>query len=78
MVLRAKRRMMWALGTRWSIPMALKPGLRRWDKVLFIDESRSTGAAGVEAYVLGFAKELDPTNGWLGAEVIIGRPVEVS
>ncbi len=73
----AKRRMMWGLGTRWTVPMPMIPGLRRWDKVTLIDETRSTGAAGVEAYVLGQTLDLDTTNGWLGAEVILGRPQEL-
>lgn len=73
----ARRRMRWALATRWTVPMPFLPGLARWSKVTFIDETRSTGAAGVEAYVLGHALDADPTNGWLGLEVTLGYPREV-
>lgn len=73
-----KRRVRWGFATRWTIPMPMVPGLKRWQKVLFIDESRSTGAAGVEAYVLGSELDLDPTNGWLGQTLVIGRPMEVA
>ncbi len=73
----ARRRVAWGLGTRWTVPMPMLPGLRRWDKVILIDESRSTGAAGVEAYVLGQTLDLDSVNGWLGAEVILARPQEI-
>ena len=73
----AKRRVGWGLATKWTVPLPMIPGLLRWQKVTLIDESRSTGAAGVEAYVLGSALDLDPTNGWLGQSLVIGRPQEV-
>lgn len=73
----ARRRVSWGLGTKWTVPLPMIPGLRRWDKVTLIDESRLTGAAGVEAYVLGQSLELDPVNGWLGQELILARPVEL-
>jgi len=76
-VVAARRRLAWGLATRWTVPMPMLPGLKRWDKVTLIDETRSTGAAGVEAYVLGQTLDLDSTNGWLGAEVILGRPEAV-
>ena len=73
----ARRRLAWGLATRWTVPMPMLPGLKRWDKVTLIDETRSTGTAGVAAYVLGQTLDLDATNGWLGAEVILGRPEAV-
>ena len=73
----AKRRVGWGLATRWTIPLPMIPGLLRWQKVTLIDESRSTGVAGIEAYVLGYELELDPTNGWLGESLILGLPQEV-
>ena len=54
------------------------PGLRRWDKVTLIDETRYTGATGIDVYVLGYALELDPTNGWLGDTLIVGTREEVA
>lgn len=73
----ARRRMAWGLATRWTVPLPMLPGLRRWDKVVLIDESRLTGAAGVEAYVLGQSLDLDSVNGWLGQELILARPQEI-
>jgi len=72
----ARRRMMWALGTKWTVPLPMLPGLRRWDKVTLIDESRSTGV-GVDTYVLGGSLDLDSVNGWHGQELVLGRPQEL-
>ena len=74
----ARRRVGWSLGTKWSIPIPMIPGLRRWDKVTLIDETRYTGATGIDVYVLGYALELDPTNGWLGDTLIVGTREEVA
>lgn len=73
----AKRRLGWGLATRWTVPAPMVPGLRRWDKVTLIDESRMTGAAGIEVYVTGQSLDLDATNGWLGSTIILSRPEAV-
>jgi len=71
----ARRRVGWSLGTKWSIPIPMIPGLRRWDKIRLVDDSRY---ADVECYVLGYGLELDPTNGWLGDTLIVGTRTEVA
>lgn len=69
----AQRRIGWSLGTKWTIPVPMIPGLKRWDKVRLIDDSRY---ADLDVYVLGYGLELDPTNGWLGDTLIVSTRAE--
>ena len=70
----ARGRAGWALGTKWTIPIPMIPGLARWDKVRLVDPSRG---ADIEVYVLGYGLELDPTNGWFGDTLVVGTRQEV-